>query len=75
MKDYQEKMTQCLTHSIYFLVQFTEVITKAIILTFLEECKYKVKKKTAKRFMTTDLTDSCFYSEPKSKDKSLVDTL
>lgn len=43
--------------------------------TFLEECKYKVKKKTAKRFMTKDLTDSCFYSEPKSKDKSLVDTL
>lgn len=25
--------------------------------------------------MTKDLTDSCFYSEPKSKDKSLVDKL
>lgn len=47
--------------------------------TFLEECKYyysyEVKKKTAKRFMTKDLTDPCFYSEPKSKDKSLVDKL
>ena len=47
----------------YLLVQFVRMIKNCYPQTLLEECKYSVKGKTAKRFVTEDLSDSSSHNE------------
>ena len=54
--DYHQKKTLCATHLV-ILIESVYKSNKTVIQVLLEECKYTVKEKIIKRYITDDLFD------------------